>query len=110
VFVGEIWPNRIRSFGAALTQTFHWLFYYGMSFATPQILSSMNNWGAFIFFASWCFIALIYVFLMVPEVAGLSMEEMDDLFKGPWFNAYKRSMNRTILDGSTIESTDAQEM
>lgn len=55
----------------------------------PNILSQMNNWGAFIFFAGWCFIALLYVFFMVPEVAGLSMEEMDALFKGPWFNAWR---------------------
>lgn len=27
---------------------------------------------------------------MVPEIAGLSVEEIDALFKGPWFNAFKR--------------------
>ncbi|KIX07701.1 uncharacterized protein Z518_02355 [Rhinocladiella mackenziei CBS 650.93] len=47
--------------------------------------------GAFIFFAGWCFVSLLYVYLVVPETAGLSVEEIDDVFKGPWFNAYKRS-------------------
>lgn len=55
----------------------------------PDILSKMDNWGAFIFFAGWCFIALLYVFFMVPEIAGLSMEEMDEIFKGSWFNAWR---------------------
>ena len=63
----------------------------------------MNNWGAFIFFAGWCFLSFIYVYLMVPEIAGLSVEEIDDLFRGPWFNAYKRSKQRTIITGSETE-------
>lgn len=51
----------------------------------------MHNWGAFIFFAGWCFTALLYVYLMVPEIAGLSVEQIDDMFKGSWFNANRRS-------------------
>ncbi|KAF2008880.1 general substrate transporter [Aaosphaeria arxii CBS 175.79] len=94
VFGGELWPNRLRSFGSALSQCFHWLFYYGLNAAMPSILSSMNNWGAFIFFAGWCFVALLYVFFMVPEIAGLSMEEMDEIFKGSWFNAWRSKPQR----------------
>lgn len=98
VFGGELWPNRLRSFGSALSQMFHWLFYYGMNAAMPNILSSMDDWGAFIFFGAWCFIALLYVFFMVPEIAGLSMEEMDAIFKGPWFTAWRSpAKNRAIL-------------
>lgn len=44
-----------------------------------------------VFFARACFLALIYVFFSVPEIAGLIVEEIDNLFRGPWFNAYKRS-------------------
>lgn len=99
VFGAELWPNRIRSFGSALSQMFHWLFFYGVNAGTPSILSKMDNWGAFIFFAGWCFIALIYVYLMVPEVAGLSMEEMDALFNGPWFNAYRRAKKPGVIVG-----------
>lgn len=91
-----MWPDRIRSFGGALGQTFHWTFIYAIKFSLPSILSSMDNWGAFIFFAGWCFIALVYVYLMVPEVAGLNIEDMDDIFNGPWFSAYKRGKVLTV--------------
>lgn len=40
---------------------------------------------------------MIYVYLMVPELSGLSVEEIDDLFKGPWFNAYKRSKKARVI-------------
>lgn len=114
VFGGELFPNRLRSFGGALSQCFHCksfmpglrcssldfdllkdcplgLFFFAMNFAVPSLLSSTDNWGAFLFFAAWCFIAIVYVYFMVPELAGLSVEEVDDVFTGPWFNAHKRS-------------------
>ncbi|KAK7425066.1 hypothetical protein QQZ08_008342 [Neonectria magnoliae] len=45
----------------------------------------MDNWGAFIFFAGWCFVSLIHVFLAVPKTAGLPVEHFDALFEGPWW-------------------------
>ena len=59
--------------------------------SVPSLLKSTDDWGAFIFFAAWCFISFAYVFFVVPEVAGLSVEEIEEVFKGSWFNAYKRS-------------------
>jgi hypothetical protein len=65
----------------------------------------MDNWGAFIFFAGWCFVSLIYVFLMVPETAGYSLEELDRIFEGSWFMAF-RTKTRTsmdVIDGQKVE-------
>ncbi|KAH7143553.1 general substrate transporter [Dactylonectria macrodidyma] len=104
VFGGELWPNRIRSFGSALSQCFHWLFIFAMAYGAPSLLKTTNNWGAFIFFAGWCFISLLYVYLMVPETSGLSVEEMDDIFRGSWFNAARRSKKQT-----TIHTIDGRE-
>jgi hypothetical protein len=61
----------------------------------------MDNWGAFIFFAGWCFIALVYVFLMVPETAGHSLEELDRIFEGSWFMAFrsKAGTGTTVIEG-----------
>jgi hypothetical protein len=57
----------------------------------------MDNWGAFLFFAGWCFISLVYVFVAVPETAGLSLEHIDALFEGPfWQMNSKARMNRKM--------------
>lgn len=79
--------------------TFHWLFIYAIKYAFPNILSSMNNWGAFIFFAGWCFLGLLYTYFIVPEVAGLSVEEIDAIFQGPWYNAFTRSKRGPVIVG-----------
>ncbi|KAJ6123231.1 hypothetical protein N7512_005696 [Penicillium capsulatum] len=104
VFGGELWPNRIRSFGAAISQTFHWLFHYAMTFALPSLLSRTDNWGAFVFFASWCAAGLLYVYLLVPEIAGCSVEEIDRIFKGPWIVIGRRF--RARQDDSILEGQD----
>lgn len=51
---------------------------------------------------------MIYVYLMVPELSGLSVEEIDDLFKGPWFNAYKRSKKVRVI--TSEESDDLNQL
>lgn len=98
IFSGELWPNRIRSFGGALGQTFHWLFIYAMQYSMPSILSSFHQWGAFLFFGAWCLVAIIYTFFMVPEVSGLTVEEIEDIFQGSWFNAYQTSKRRRVIE------------
>lgn len=89
-----------------MSQCFHWLFIYAMTYGTPSLLQNTNNWGAFIFFAAWCGVSLGYVYLAVPELSGLSMEEIDTLFKGSWFNAYKKTKIRTV----TIEGEENVEV
>lgn len=73
-----------------------------MTFGLPSLLSRTNNWGAFIFFAAWCLVALVYVYLLVPEIAGCSVEEIDRIFKGPWVSASKIPWKRgrpSVLEG-----------
>ena len=106
VFAGELWPNRIRSFGAAMAQAFHRLFIYVMSFALPSLLENTNNWGAFIFFAAWCGVSLVYVYLLVPEISGMSVEEMDCVFTGPWLAA--RKYKRPTVLHATEDASDTE--
>lgn len=111
IFGAELWPNRIRSFGAALSQSFHWLFIFAMAYGAPSLLSQTHNWGAFLFFAAWCLISAIYVYFVVPEIAGLSMEEIDHLFTGSWFTAYRRSETLAVREtnSDSDKSTDIEQ-
>jgi hypothetical protein len=71
------------------------------------MLTSMDNWGAFIFFAGWCFISLLYVWSSVPETAGLSLEQLDALFEGPfWQTASQARKQRQLAD--VIESRETE--
>ncbi|KAH7131142.1 general substrate transporter [Dactylonectria macrodidyma] len=110
LFGAELWPNRIRSFGGALSQCFHWLFYFAITKATPSILSSMDVWGAFLFFVAWCVIAFFYTLFLVPETSGLSLDEMDAIFQRPMHKLRQPLHNdqfyQTFYEDYIIDSKD----
>lgn len=112
VFGAELWPNHLRSFGSSLSQTFHWLFFFGLNKGTPSLLAKTNNWGAFIFFAAWCFVSLLYVYLVVPETAGQGLEKIDELFEGPWWGVASRSKKIKQIDNEVgvMEVVESQEV
>ncbi|KAL4991880.1 general substrate transporter [Aspergillus falconensis] len=93
LFGAELWPTRIRSFGGALSQCFHWLFYFAITKATPSLLASTDQWGAFVLFAAFCAVAFVYAFFFVPETSGLSLEEIDAIFERP-ISRLARSVER----------------
>jgi hypothetical protein len=39
-----------------------------------------NGYGAFLIYGSFCFSMFFFVWFLVPETKGLSLEKMDDLF------------------------------
>ncbi|KAF9878832.1 MFS quinate transporter [Colletotrichum karsti] len=110
VFGAELWPNHLRSFGSAFSQFFHWLFFFGVNKGMPSLLKQTNNWGAFIFFSGWCFLSLVYVYCVVPETSQQSLEQLDELFKGPWWNVNRRARQmkkeaqEAVLDAQDSES------
>ncbi|KAF9733451.1 MFS quinate transporter [Paraphaeosphaeria minitans] len=48
VFGAELSPNNITSFGSALTQTFHWLFYPGVNKGTPSTKGDLMPVGVYV--------------------------------------------------------------
>ncbi len=45
---------------------------------------------------------------MVPETAGLSVEEIEEVFKAPWFNAYKQSKSVLAISATKDASLSKQ--
>lgn len=39
------------------------------------------GFGTYVFFAVFCAIALVWVYFLVPETAGRTLEQMDNVFK-----------------------------
>jgi hypothetical protein len=40
-----------------------------------------TGYGAYVFFAIFCLLSLLWVYWFVPETAGKNLEEMDHVFK-----------------------------
>lgn len=81
----EIFPLRIRSFAQSMVMVLHFANQYGNSKALPKMLLAMNNYGAFYFFVGIMAIGLFWCWFFVPEVAGRSLESMEEMFNLPWY-------------------------
>lgn len=83
VFISEIFPNSVRSQGGSLGSTTHWVMAAIITTLVPSILDKangeMNTDGArwsFIFFAAMMLLQLLFVWRVMPETKGKSLEQI----------------------------------
>ena len=88
VLISEIFPNTIRGAAVAIAVAFQWIFNFIVSSTFLPMynmsLGSMENFGhAFTYglYGTICIIAAIFVWRLVPETKGKTLEEMSRLWK-----------------------------
>ena len=82
IYVSEIATARLRATNVSFAAATQWLFNFVVSRAVPPMLEEMGvgGYGAYVFFACFCFTMAVGVWFFVPETKGLSLETMDELF------------------------------
>ena len=82
VFISEIFPNKVRSFGQAWGSGTHWVFAAIITLVTPVFLDEQNGifkdnpWPIFAFFSFAMVFQLLFVLFMMPETKGVPLEEL----------------------------------
>ncbi|KAJ6073669.1 uncharacterized protein N7446_001446 [Penicillium canescens] len=90
VVAAEVFPTRIRSFCMAICFFINWIVDYGITRATPNMITEMG-WGVFLLYAMLTYLGVVFVFFCLPEMKGRSMESMDDLFERPLWTMWKHA-------------------
>ena len=75
----EVFPTSCRSHGVALAVAVNWISNFIIGIAVPPMIESIH-YGAYIFFCSFCFLAGVWAYFLVPETKGKTLEEMDEVF------------------------------
>ncbi len=89
VLISEIFPNTIRSAAVAIAVAFQWIFNFIVSSTfVPLYNMSMGDMGdkfghcfVYAMYSAICIIAAIFVYKLVPETKGKSLEDMTKLWK-----------------------------
>ncbi|CAN3483868.1 high-affinity glucose transporter 1 [Diutina catenulata] len=81
----EVFPLNMRSFAQSLVMVFHFANQYGNSKATPEMMAHMKPYGAMYFFVAVVLMGLTWCYFFVPDVAGRSLESMEEIFNLPWY-------------------------
>jgi len=85
VVTGEIFPLKVRAKSLSMTTASNWLLNWAIAYATPYLVNNDPgdaNLGAKVFFiwGGCCFICIFFVWAMIYETKGLSLEQVDELY------------------------------
>ncbi|MBQ9194799.1 MAG: D-xylose transporter XylE [Bacteroidales bacterium] len=75
VYIAELFPNTIRSQATAWAVAFQWIF----NFIVSSTFVPMYSWSPFFAYALYgviCLVAAVFVWKLVPETKGKTLEEM----------------------------------
>ena len=76
VFISEIFPNHLRGNGQAFGSSVHWILAAAIPAAVPFLFSTIGAGTVFLFFAAMMVLQLLWVYFMMPETKGVSLEEL----------------------------------
>lgn len=76
VYMGEIFPTRIREAGIAIGTSTQWLFNFVFSQVTPHAVENLG-WRTFLMFAIFNWALVVFVWFFIKETKGKSLEEME---------------------------------
>ncbi|KAM0542722.1 hypothetical protein ACHAPJ_012655 [Fusarium lateritium] len=79
IFCAEIFPMAIRSICLVFTTCAQWLGQFTIVYSTPYMMADIK-YGTFLLFACSVVFGFFFVFFLVPETKGISLEDMGVLF------------------------------
>ena len=79
VFISEIFPNNVRSYGNSLGSGTHWVFAALIAATFPYITSTLGGGFTFAIFAFIMVFQLIFVWKLMPETKNKSLEELEEI-------------------------------
>lgn len=82
VFISEIFPSEVRAHGQALGSFTHWILAAIIAFTFPYIAETFGGTATFLFFAFMMVFQLLFVWRMMPETKGTSLESMETVMLG----------------------------
>ncbi len=88
VLISEIFPNTIRGAAVAVAVAFQWIFNWIVSTTFVPMFNmelsegdGFGHWFTYALYGGICIIAALFVWRMVPETKGKTLEDMTKLWK-----------------------------
>ncbi|MDO4210504.1 MAG: D-xylose transporter XylE [Bacteroidales bacterium] len=82
VLIAEVFPNTIRGAAVAIAVAFQWIFNWIVSTSFVPMANSLGYWVVYSMYGIICVLAALFVWRLVPETKGKTLEDMTALWKG----------------------------
>lgn len=76
VYIGEVFPNHVRSKGQGVGNASHWLMNTVIALVFPVVAGSLGRAVPFLFFAAMTVVQFLVVLFTYPETKGQTLEEL----------------------------------
>jgi sugar porter (SP) family MFS transporter len=76
VLLGEMFPNRMRSYALAIGAVANWLGNFAVSFSFPYLAQTVGLGYVYGFYALFAVISFFFVLTKIPETKGRELEHM----------------------------------
>ncbi|THV50866.1 hypothetical protein BGAL_0133g00240 [Botrytis galanthina] len=86
VVCGEIFPLKVHAKALSMSVATNWLLNWAIAYSTPYLVNygegnaNLQSKIFFIWFAC-CFVCIAFVYFMIYETKGLSLEQIDELYE-----------------------------
>ena len=80
VLIAEVFPNTIRGAAVAIAVAFQWIFNWIVSTSFVPLVNSLGYWFTYGMYGVICILAAVFVWRMVPETKGKTLEDMSRLW------------------------------
>ncbi|THU36097.1 sugar porter family MFS transporter [Niastella caeni] len=77
VFMAEIFPNQVRAKGQTLGSFTHWIMAAIIAFSFPMLAEKLGGGNTFLFFCIMMVLQLLFVWKVMPETKGKSLEQIE---------------------------------
>jgi SP family arabinose:H+ symporter-like MFS transporter len=77
VLISELFPNRIRSIGMAISVMFLWSSCILVTVSFPVLLEKLNGGFTFLIFSVVCLADFLFIWRNVPETKGKTLENIE---------------------------------
>lgn len=81
VLIAEVFPNTIRGAAVAIAVAFQWIFNWIVSTSFVPMANSMGFWFVYGMYGVICIVAAVFVWKLVPETKGKTLEDMTNLWR-----------------------------
>lgn len=81
VLIAEIFPNRIRGAAVSVAVSALWIACFILTYTFPLLNGTLGTAKTFWLYGLFCFAGFCFVWVKVPETKGLSLEEIEAVWR-----------------------------
>jgi len=76
--ISEIYPNRVRGRAVSVATAANWLAAFLVTEFFLSIVNAIGESATFFIFAALCVVTFVFVYFLVPETRGRSLEQIQE--------------------------------